>query len=293
MSVTDTNISSNAAPRWLRLAGENRSILLSVTILILFVLMAIFADVIGGPDPLHIRPRARLTAPGATFWFGSDALGRDVFNLVIHGARLSLLIGALTAMCSALLGTAIGLVAGYFRWADAIVMRIMDGLMAIPGVLFAVALVSLVGASMGSIVAAISFAEIPRVTRLVRSVVLAVREEAYVRAAEGMGIPAWRIILRHIMPSCVAPLIVQITYVFAAAILSEAILGFLGVGFPPDIPTWGNILAAGRGVFQRGPWAILAPGLFLSMTVMAVNMLGDGLRDRLDPKLSRATKVTS
>jgi len=293
-SMTDYRLSHGLTwSRGVQFANENRAILISVTTLFLLALIAVFADLIGGPDPLHIRPRARLTPPGAAFWFGSDALGRDVFGLVVHGARLSLLIGALTALFSAVIGTVLGLIAGYFRGVDAILMRIMDGLMAIPGVLFAVALVSLVGPSLMSVVAAISFADIPRVTRLVRSVVLTVREEAYVRAAEGMGIPAWRVMFRHIMPSCVAPLVVQITYIFAAAILAEAILGFLGVGFPPDIPTWGNVLAAGRSVFQRGPWTILAPGLFLSVTVMAVNVLGDRLRDRLDPKLSRKARVST
>ncbi|WP_454618341.1 ABC transporter permease [Bradyrhizobium cenepequi] len=206
---------------------------------------------------------------------------------------MSLLVGFLVALVSALLGTTLGLIAGYFKLIDGAVMRVMDGVMAIPGVLFAVALVSLVGASLGTIVAAISFAEIPRVTRLVRSVVLTVREEAYVKAAESMGIPTPLILFRHILPSCVAPLIVQTTYIFAAAILLEAVLGFLGVGFPPDVPTWGNVLADGRAVFQRGPWTIIAPGLFLAVTVMAVNILGDGLRDRLDPKLSRDAKVAA
>jgi peptide/nickel transport system permease protein len=156
-----------------------------------------------------------------------------------------------------------------------------------------VALVSLVGPSLLTIVSAIAFSEIPRVTRLVRSVVLSVREESYVRAAEGLGLPPVLVLLRHILPSCIAPLIVQTTYMFAAAILSEAVLGFLGVGFPPDVPSWGNVLAEGRAVFQRAPWTIIAPGLFLAATVMAVNLLGDGLRDRLDPRLSRAAKVAS
>jgi peptide/nickel transport system permease protein len=292
--VTDRRRAGGSAwSRGFRAAVDNRGVLMSIAVLLLIVSTAIFSDVLGGGDPLQIRPRARLTPPGAAFWFGSDALGRDVFSLVLHGARLSLMIGVLTALFSAVAGTLLGLVAGYFRRTDTIVMRVLDGVMAIPGVLFAVALVSLVGPSVMSVVAAISFAEIPRVTRLVRSVVLIVREEAYVRAAEGMGIPAWRVMFRHIMPSCVAPLVVQVTYIFAAAILAEATLGFLGVGFPPDIPTWGNVLAGGRSVFQRGPWTILAPGVFLSMTVMAVNILGDGLRDKLDPKLSRKTRMST
>lgn len=272
---------------------SNRVALLSGVLLLAIVLSAVFATLITGDDAFLIRPRQRLRPPGEAFWFGTDALGRDVFALVLHGGRISLLVGLLAALAGAAVGTVVGLLTGYLRWLDPIVMRIMDGIMAIPGILFAVALVSLVGPSIVTIVAAITFAEIPRVTRLVRSVVLSVREESYVRAAEGLGIPPMLVLVRHILPSCVAPLIVQTTYMFAAAILSEAVLGFLGVGFPPDIPSWGNVLAEGRAVFQRAPWTIIAPGLFLAVTVMAVNLLGDGLRDRLDPKLSRAAKVSS
>ncbi len=272
---------------------SNRVVLCSSVLLLAIMLSAVFAGLLTGTDTFLIRPRLRLRPPGSEFWFGTDALGRDVFALVLHGGKLSLLVGLLAAVSGAVIGTAIGLVTGYLRWLDPVVMRIMDGMMAIPGILFAVALVSLVGPSLMAIVAAITFAEIPRVTRLVRSVVLSVREESYVRAAEGLGIPPLLVLLRHILPSCIAPLIVQTTYMFAAAILSEAVLGFLGVGFPPDIPSWGNVLAEGRAVFQRAPWTIIAPGLFLAMTVMAVNLLGDGLRDRLDPRLSRAAKVSS
>lgn len=271
----------------------NRVAFLSGLLLLAIVLSAVFAGWLTGDDPFLIRPRTRLRPPGETFWFGTDALGRNVFALVLHGGRISLLVGLLSAVAGAAIGTVIGLVSGYVRWLDPVMMRIMDGVMAIPGILFAVALVSLVGSSLLTIVAAITFAEIPRVTRLVRSVVLSVREEPYVRAAEGLGIPPVLVLLRHIFPSCVAPLTVQTTYMFAAAILSEAVLGFLGVGFPPDVPSWGNVLAEGRAVFQNAPWTILAPGLFLAATVMAVNLLGDGLRDRLDPRLSRTARVSS
>ncbi len=284
---------SRRAPSFLRRLFESRAVAVSAAILLLIVLSALLANLLTSAQPFQIRPRMRLQAPGATFWFGSDALGRDVFSLVVHGGRLSLMVGLFVAMVSAVIGTVLGLIAGYFKLVDGFVMRVMDGIMAIPGVLFAVALVSLVGPSLGTIVAAISFAEIPRVARLVRSVVLTVREEAYVKAAESMGIPTLLILSRHILPSCIAPLIVQTTYIFAAAILLEAVLGFLGVGFPPDVPTWGNVLAEGRAVFQRGPWTIIAPGLFLAVTVMAVNILGDGLRDRLDPKLLRNAKVAA
>ncbi len=277
----------------LDLALENRAILISGALLLTIVCISAFAGLLTTADPFQIRPRLRLRPPGTDFWFGTDALGRDVFALVLHGGKLSLLVGFLAAVCGAVIGTALGLVTGYFRWLDTVMMRVMDGIMAIPGILFAVALVSLVGPSLWSIVAAITFSEIPRVTRLVRSVVLSVRDEPYVRAAEGIGLPSALVLVRHILPSCIAPLIVQTTYMFAAAILAEAVLGFLGVGFPPDIPSWGNVLAEGRAVFQRAPWTIIAPGLFLALTVMAVNILGDGLRDRLDPRLSRATKVSA
>lgn len=272
---------------------SNRVALFSGALLLAIALSAVFAGLITGGDPFLIRPRLRLRPPSGEFWFGTDALGRDVFALVLHGGRISLLVGLFAALAGATVGTVIGLLTGYLRWLDPVVMRVMDGIMAIPGILFAVALVSLVGPSLVTIVAAITFAEIPRVTRLVRAVVLSVREESYVRAAEGLGIPPLLVLVRHILPSCIAPLIVQTTYMFAAAILSEAVLGFLGVGFPPDVPSWGNVLAEGRAVFQRAPWTIIAPGLFLAVTVMAVNLLGDGLRDRLDPRLSRAAKVSS
>lgn len=293
MSATERANIPSQRNRFLEALLANRVALLSGVLLLVIVLSAVLATAITGDDAFLIRPRQRLRPPGAEFWFGTDALGRDVFALVLHGGRISLLVGLLAAVAAAVIGTAVGLLTGYLRWLDPIVMRIMDGIMAIPGILFAVALVSLVGPSLMTIVAAITFAEIPRVTRLVRSVVLSVREESYVRAAEGLGIPPMRVLVRHILPSCLAPLIVQTTYMFAAAILSEAVLGFLGVGFPPDVPSWGNVLAEGRAVFQRASWTILAPGLFLAVTVMAVNLLGDGLRDRLDPRLSRAAKVSS
>lgn len=293
MSATDRIVSPSRRSHIIKAMLANRVAVFSGILLLAIVLSAIFATAITGDDAFLIRPRQRLRPLGAGFWFGTDALGRDVFALVLHGGRISLLVGLLAALAGAAIGTAIGLLTGYLRWLDPVVMRIMDGIMAIPGILFAVALVSLVGPSLVTIVAAITFAEIPRVTRLVRSVVLSVREESYVRAAEGLGIPPLLVLVRHILPSCIAPLIVQTTYMFAAAILSEAVLGFLGVGFPPDLPSWGNVLAEGRGVFQRAPWTVLAPGLFLAMTVMTVNLLGDGLRDRLDPRLSRAAKVSS
>lgn len=266
-----------------RFSGMNRTMVLGGIVMLALILVSLLAWQITGPDPFTIQPRQRFRPPGAEHWFGTDALGRDVFNRVVHGGRISLMVGALVALVSAVIGTAIGLVGGYVRMLDPILMRIMDGMMAIPGILFAIALVSLFGASLTSLVAAIAFSDIPPVARLIRSVVLGTREETYVRAAEGLGLPPLRVMLWHVLPSCTAPLVVQMTFVFAAAIVTEAVLGFLGLGFPPDLPSWGNILADGRSVFQRAPWTVIAPGLFLALAVVSVNMFGDGLRDWLDP----------
>jgi len=268
------------------LLRQNRLAFLGGCVLLLLVAASLAAPWIVHADPSFMQPRMRLKPPGADFLFGTDALGRDVYARVAYGSRMSLAIGALVVLVTICLGTLTGLAAGASRMLDGILMRIMDGVMAIPGILLAVALVSLVGASLASVVVAISVPEIPRVARLVRSVVLSVREEPYVEAAVGLGVPRYKVVWRHILPNCIAPLIVQASYVFAAAILLEAVLGFLGVGFSPEVPTFGNILAEARPVFQRAPWTTVAPGLLLAATVLAVNVFGDGLRDSLDPKFA-------
>lgn len=263
--------------------------LVAVAALLLAViaLAAIFAPLMGTRDPTQIVPLQRLKPASPEAWLGTDQFGRDIWSRMVYGARVSLLVGLAVAVLSIGIGLLIGLVAGYIRWLDAIVMRVMDGLMAIPGILLAIALVSVSGASLLTVITAITVPEIPRVVRLVRAVVLSVREEPYVEAAVAIGTPMPKILIRHILPNCIPPLIVQATYVCASAMLTEAILSFLGAGTPPIIPSWGNMVAEGRLFFQIMPWNLLYPGIALAITILAVNVLGDGLRDRLDPKLAK------
>ena len=265
---------------------RNPSLVAGAVVLAAFAALAIGAPFLPG-DPLTMSPNLRLLPPGGQFPFGTDALGRDVLARTIHGARVSLLVGFLVAGSSVAIGLAIGLVAGSIRGADAPLMRLMDALMAIPAILLAIALISLTHASVTTVVIAITIPEIPRVVRLVRSVVLSVREQPYVEAAIAGGARLPKIILRHILPSTVPPLIVQATYVCASAILVEATLSFLGAGSPPEIPSWGNMIASSRLYLERAPWTIFCPGVALALVVLAVNLLGDGLRDRLDPRLAR------
>jgi peptide/nickel transport system permease protein len=255
--------------------------------LAIIVLTALFAPLMGTVDPTALSPSNRLKPPSGANWLGTDQFGRDVWSRLIYGARISLIVGLLVATLSVSLGLVIGMLAGYIRWLDAVLMRVMDGLMAIPGILLAIALVSLSGASTATVVIAITIPEIPRVVRLVRAVVLSVREEPYVEAAISVGTPMVQVLYRHVLPNCIPPLIVQATYICASAMLTEAILSFLGAGTPPIIPSWGNMIAEGRIFFQIAPWNILWPGVALSVTILAVNVLGDGLRDRLDPKIAK------
>ncbi len=255
-------------------------------ILVALALVALVAPLIA-PDPVRLNPINRLKPPSGDFWFGADFLGRDIYARTIYGTRISLTVGLAVAAISVAAGLAIGLLAGYVRWVDTVVMRVMDGVMAIPGVLLAIALISLTGAGVGNVIIAITVPEIPRVVRLVRSVVLSIREQPYVEAAVAGGTRLPKILWMHILPNTVAPLIVQATYVCASAIVIEAILSFLGAGTPPEIPSWGNIMAEGRVYVQVAPWMIFFPGVFLAIAVLAVNILGDGLRDSLDPRIAR------
>ncbi|HEV7369638.1 ABC transporter permease [Arenibaculum sp.] len=273
---------------WGRLSG-NTAVAIGGALFLLVVLVAVLAPMLAPADPTAIAPANRLKPPSANYPFGTDAFGRDLLSRALHGARISLAVGIGAAVTSVAAGLLIGLAAGYFRLVDALVMRVMDGLMAIPNILLAIALVALSGATLTTVLVAITIPEIPRVVRLVRSIVLGVREEPYVEAAIASGTRLPLILWRHVAPNTVAPLIVQGTYVCASAILTEAILSFLGAGISPETPTWGNIIAEGRIYFQLAPTIILFPGLLLSVTVLSINMLGDGLRDTLDPKLVRRT----
>lgn len=260
---------------------------LGAFILLVMIFIALFAPFLGTVDPQAVTPLNRLKHPSSEFWFGTDALGRDVYSRVMYGARVSLIVGISVALLSTLIGLAIGLITGFVRAVDAVVMRIMDGLMSIPSILLAIALMALTKASIQNVIIAITLAEIPRVVRLVRSLVLTLREQPYVEAATASGTPLMKTLIRHILPNTMAPLLVQATYICASAMIMEAILSFIGAGTPPNIPSWGNIMAESRSLFQLAGYLILFPAIFLSITVLAVNYLGDGLRDALDPRLSR------
>lgn len=260
---------------------------LATLILTVIVIATLTAPLYVPHDPMAIDALNRLSAATAENWLGTDQFGRDLFSRVVTGGQVSLLIGVGAAVVSVFLGLVIGLVAGFFRTADAIIMRMMDALMSIPAILLAIALVALSGPSIGSVIMAITIPEIPRVVRLVRSVVLSAREEPYVEAAIALGSPMVKILWHHMMPNTLAPLIVQGTYICASAILIEAILSFLGAGVSTEIPTWGNIMAEGRTFFQIKPSLIFWPGLMLSLCILSINLLGDTARDMLDPRLKK------
>jgi len=263
------------------------TVVLGSTLLLAIVLLAVFAPLIAPGDPEALSPIRRLRPPSADAWFGTDMYGRDVFTRTIHGSRVSLIVGSLVAFISVGFGLVIGLITGYVRAVDGVVMRIMDGLMAIPDILLAIALMALFRASVSNVVIAVTVPQVPRVVRLVRAVVLTIRERPYIEAAQSIGTRFRHILMKHLLPNTIAPLIVQATYTGAAAVLTEAGLSFLGAGTPPNIPSWGNMMAEGRTYFQIAVWIVLFPGLFLAITVLAVNLLGDGLRDALDPRLRR------
>jgi peptide/nickel transport system permease protein len=256
-------------------------------LLTLIVAIAIFAPFLWTADPTALAPSKRTRAPSELYWFGTDMLGRDVYSRVLYGARVSLIVGFSVAFFSSVIGLTIGLTSGFVRVADAIIMRIMDGLMSIPGILLAIALMALTRGSVQNVIIAITVAEVPRVARLVRGVVLSLREQPYVEAAVASGTRVPKIIFKHILPNTMAPIIVQATFITASAMLTEATLSFIGAGTPPIIPSWGNIMAEGRALWQVKPYIVFFPAVFLSITVLAVNLLGDGLRDALDPRMAK------
>jgi len=270
-----------------RAVRRNPTIAFGGVLLGILIVMAVFAPLIATSDPFKIAPVNRLRPPSERWWFGTDQFGRDVFSRTVYGARVSLIVGLSVAAFSSILGLALGLACGYFRKVDALVMRVMDGLMAIPSILLAIALITLSRPGLGIVIVAIVIPEVPRIVRVVRAVVLSIRAQPYIESAIAGGTKNWKLLTRHILPNTLAPLIVQATYVCASAMLVEAGLSFLGAGVPPEVPSWGNIIAQGRTFFQIAPWTIMIPGAFLAVTVLAVNLLGDGLRDRLDPRLAR------
>lgn len=280
---------SRSGPKRALLARIRRhgALSLGIALIALVSVAGLLAPWLGTVDPVSVSPLNRIKPPSAAHWFGTDGLGRDLYSRVVYGARVSLVVGFGVASLSAVCGLAIGVVTGFSRWFDAVAMRVMDGMMAIPPILLAIALVALTRASIHNVIIAITIAEVPRVVRLVRGVVLTLREQPFVEASISSGSRVPQLIWRHILPNTMAPLMVQATYIFGAAMLLEATLSFLGAGTPPAVPSWGNIIAEGRSVFQIFPWAIVFPGIFLSIAVLAVNLIGDGLRDALDPRLSR------
>ncbi|HEY3912421.1 MAG TPA: ABC transporter permease [Stellaceae bacterium] len=290
MAPTDLAVLAGPGARWGGRRGYIRrhpTIICGASLLGLMLAVAVLAPYLGTVDPQALAPIDRLQWPSWHHWFGTDMLGRDVYSRTIYGARVSLTVGISVALLSTALGLSIGLVAGFSRWADAVLMRVMDGLMSIPPVMIAIALMALTRASLENVVFAITIGEVPRVSRLVRGVVLGLRDLPFVEAAFAAGTSLPRVLSRHIVPNTVPPLLVQGTYVAASAMIVEAILSFLGAGTPPNIPSWGNIMAEGRSLFQVADYIVLFPGAFLSATVLAVNLLGDGLRDALDPRLAR------
>jgi len=291
MAVAPTDLTLTATPatrgRAATYLRRHPTIVVGGGLLALMVAMAILAPYLGTVDPQALAPAKRLRWPSAEYWFGTDMFGRDVYSRTIYGARVSLAVGLSVALLAVGLGMTIGLVSGFNRWVDAIVMRVMDGLMSIPAILIAIALMALNRASLQNVIFAITVAEVPRVTRLVRGVVLTLREQPYVEAAIASGTVSTKILWRHIVPNTMAPVLVQGTFIAASAMITEAILSFIGAGTPPTIPSWGNIMAEGRSLFQVAYYIVLFPGIMLSITVLGINLLGDGLRDALDPRLAR------
>jgi peptide/nickel transport system permease protein len=286
--VVDGAIPRRRRPGWLTLLTRRKTTLVGALLMAAMLLVGTLAPVIGG-DPGHMDVAGRLKAPGRAHWFGTDDVGRDVFSRVVYGARLSLMVGAAVVGFSFAVGVTCGLVAGFYRRLDNVVMRVMDGLMAFPAIVLAIALMAALGASVINVIVAIGVVYSPRVARVVRGSVLVIRETSYVEAARALGAADSTLMARHVLPNCLSPVIVQASFVFAAAVLTEAALSFLGVGVPPYVPSWGVILAEGRLYIQQAPWLVIYPGVAIMLTIFGLNLFGDGLRDLLDPKVRGLT----
>jgi peptide/nickel transport system permease protein len=287
---------ADASPTPGRLAVKaflrRRTAVLGAALVAVNVLVAVLAPALARVDPEALDVRARLSAPSGRHWLGTDHVGRDAWSRVIYGARLSIVVGSAVVTVAFSAGIVFGLVGGYYRALDNALMRVMDGLMAFPGIILAIALMASLGPSVVNVIVALGIVYVPRVARIVRGSVLVVRETPYVEAARALGIPDARILLRHVLPNCLSPVIVQITFIFAAAVLGEAALSFLGVGVPPQVPSWGNVLAEGRLYLQQAPWLTLFPGAAIMASILGLNLFGDGLRDLLDPRLRGVSGAT-
>ena len=273
---------------WYVTVLRNRRLVIGSVLLLAVLGVAILAQTLATHNPLLLRPEIRLSPPGPEHHFGTDNFGRDLYSRTIYGARLSLLVGGMVALLAGLAGTAMGLLGGYYPRIDLVLMRIMDGMMAFPGIVLAVGIMAAMGPHVANVIVALSIVQTPRVVRVVRSVVLSLRGMQYVEAARCMGVSDRRMLLRHILPNCISPLVVQCTFIFSEAVLGEASLSFLGVGAPPEIPSWGVILGEARLYIRNAPWMMFLPGTALTVTVLALNLVGDGIRDWLDPRLRKA-----
>ncbi|HEU5189204.1 MAG TPA: ABC transporter permease [Methylomirabilota bacterium] len=278
-------MSERARPTWWRRLLRHPGVLTGAAILLVFVLAAFLADVVSTHNPTRLVPGSRLLPPGAGHVLGTDEFGRDVYSLVLHGSRVSLLVGVTTMLLTTLGGVLVGLLAGFNRRLDTLIMRVMDGMMAFPAILLAIALMAARGPGVWNVIVALSVVYMPRTAILIRSTVLGIRDLDYVQAARALGRRDLAIAFRHILPNCVGPMLVQGSFIFAYAILAEAILGFLGVGVPPYVPSWGNVIASGKNVIREAFWVSLCPGVALTLAGLSLNLLGDGLRDVLDPRL--------
>jgi peptide/nickel transport system permease protein len=282
--LEEASAAERRAPLWLVQLARRKITLVGAVIMLVTFVIGVLAPVIAG-NPTQMDVQARLSAPSLTHWFGTDDVGRDVYNRVVYGARLSIFVGACVVLFSFVVGVTCGLIAGFYPGLDNLVMRLMDGLMAFPAIILAIALMASLGPSVANVIIAIGIVYSPRVARVVRGSVLVIRETAYVEAARALGAADVVLMLRHVLPNCLSPVIVQASFVFAAAVLTEAALSFLGVGVPPYVPSWGNILSEGRLYIQQAPWLVLYPGGAIMLTIFGLNLFGDGLRDLLDPKI--------